>query len=216
MKYIFLFFLLIKITLGYTNIAPLYLDENIDGEGAYKEYILTNNTQKNLKYRIYVEKKENTLDMSEWTEIYPKVVSLKPGEGKRIKLFIQAPNNSPKGEYITNLCIKEVEYPQLNKNRQLQILTNLKIELAGFIGEKIGKIKIDKINKDEIMIKNIGYKREKLSIYFIEKNKNILYLGEARLFKGEKKSLKNSVFEKNGTIRIVDKNDKILLEKNFS
>lgn len=57
MRYIFIFFLLVKIVLAYTNIAPLYFDEKIDGDGGYKEYILTNNTQRTLKYRIYAEKK---------------------------------------------------------------------------------------------------------------------------------------------------------------
>lgn len=214
MKYFFIFFLLIKITFGYTNIAPLYLDENIDGEGAYKEYILTNNTQKTLKYRVYVEKKQDNMDMSKWVEIYPKVITLKAGEKEKIKLFVQAPENAKKGEYTTNLCIKEIENPINKSKQQLQILTNLKIELAGFVGEKIGKIKVDKIGIGEIAIENIGYKREKISIYFINPNDINIFLEEIRLFKGERKILKNDIFEKNnGKIRILDRNRNILFEK---
>ncbi len=213
MKYIFIFFLLVKIVLAYTNIAPLYFDEKIDGDGGYKEYILTNNTQRTLKYRIYAEKKENDLDMTSWTEIYPKVISLKPGQREKVKVFIQAPKSTNNGEYITNFCIKEIEYPNSETRQKLQVFTNLKIELAGFVGENLGKVKMSKVGLDEISIENIGYKREKLSIYFVKENNEVILVDSIRVFKGETKTIKNKIFKDEvGKIRIVDKNENILLE----
>ena len=140
-----------------------YFDEKIDGDVGYKEYILTNNTQRTLKYRIYAEKKENDLDMTSWTEIYPKVISLKPGQREKVKVFIQAPKSTNNGEYITNFCIKEIEYPNSETRQKLQVFTNLKIELAGFVGEDLGKVKCKVIR----CIENIGY----LCIYFVKENK---------------------------------------------
>ncbi|MGL4307399.1 MAG: hypothetical protein ACRCRV_00730 [Cetobacterium sp.] len=218
MKYIWIFFIVMEIALGYTNIAPLYLDEKIDGEGAYREYIITNNTERTLKYRVYGEGKENTLDMTPWMEIYPRVITLKPGSREKIKVFIQGPKGIPQGEYISNLCVKEIEYPNRDSKKKLQIYTKLKIELAGFVGEEKGKIKIERKSSRKIALENIGYKREKLDIYFIGKNnKERKFLGSMRLFKGEKKILENEILEGNqGKIEVVDRNKNILLEKSLN
>lgn len=217
MRYIWIFFLLGRLAFGYTNIAPLYLDENIGGEGAYREYIVTNNTEKTLRYRIYCEEKKNYPDMTPWMEIYPSVLTLKAGSRGRIKLYVKAPKKTPEGEYISNLCLKEIEYPGENLGKKLQVYTNLKIELAGYVGNDLGKISLRRKKPEKMILENLGHKRERLTIYFIDEKSQEHYVDTIRLFKEEKKVIENKIFKNAlGKIKIVDRKKNILLEKSLN
>lgn len=120
---------------GYINIYPTKFDKNIKEE-AYEEFTLYNRTQRDLKYRVYLEDLPNENSMTKWIEVYPRSISLKPLEEKTIKLLVSAPKNTPKGKYTSNLIIKEVEDPLMKKNqddKKVQLLTLLKLKLNGYI-----------------------------------------------------------------------------------
>mgnify|MGYP002964721256 CR=1 FL=1 len=86
---------------AYMNIYPVNFDKRIDGIGETEEYTITNTTDKILKYRVYLESSEEN-DMSKWIQVYPDSVILKPGQEKKVKLYI----NSPEG-------VKAVSYTHL-------------------------------------------------------------------------------------------------------
>lgn len=197
---------------AYINITPITFDERIDREGGAKEYILSNSSKKNKRYRIYVESTEEIKDMTDWVEWYPKSVSLKSGESKKIKVLITAPDEAKRGEYTTKLCIKELETPTEKEN--VNILTNLKIELAGYVGDIKPKLTVEIKNKDaqnkEFVIKNTGEIRRRFEIYTGDNEKDLEYLEQIRLFKGDtknitipKKNIKKIIIIKDQTSQII-------------
>lgn len=213
---ILIFLFLSLKTWAYVNITPLTFDKRIDGEGGYKEYTLSNSSKNITKYRIYIEKNNEKYDMSDWVEFFPKTLTLKPGESKKIKVLITAPNDSREGEYTTNLCIKEVEVPL--KNKELNILTNLKIELAGYVGDLKPKIEITNIYREDkslkISFKNAGEIRQYFEIYCLDsKEKELVYLDRVRLFSKEEKEVKLLVEKIKGKLIILDQEGNNVLEK---
>lgn len=215
----FLLFFIISINIfSYTSVSPLYFDERIDGEGGYKEYTLSNATRKIVGYKIYFEKKSEKNDMSEWVDYYPKKLTLNPGESKKIKVLITSPKRIKKGEYITNFCIKEIETPS-KRNKNMELLTNLKIELAGYVGNLSPKLDITNLklsnSKLSLDIKNIGEKREWLELY-INQGKKSYYLGAVRLFKNKHKHIEEKIeknLKENLKLVIKDRKGNIIFEK---
>lgn len=198
MKNIFiLFFLLAFNAFGYININPVTFDKKIDGKGEVQEYTLYNPTQNTLKYQMYLTDDEIERTMKNWIEIFPTTVTLKPGRSGKFKVFVKSPKGAPKGEYLVTVGIKEVALPKLDsKNTStVQILTHLKMDLAGYIGELNPKLflkdfsvtlKENNLNFHGL-IANVGERRGTLDFYLAEaKGKNPKYVGNLRLLKGEK------------------------------
>ncbi|MGL4671514.1 hypothetical protein [Cetobacterium sp.] len=193
MKYLFyMFFCIFSYSYSYLQIYPTTFDKNIDRIGSSETYELSNSTQNKVRYIFYVEKVENQKDMSSWMEFYPKTMVLNPGEKKKLTLFIKAPTNSPKGEYAGVLGIKELpvvtETDIINKNKSINILTNLKIELAGFVGQlplvlKDKNVVLNKVEKKlSGIIENTGEKRATLMFYLLNtKTKKEYYIGSGRV-----------------------------------
>lgn len=120
---------------GYINIYPSKFEKDIK-EGAYEEFTLYNRTQRNLKYRIYLEDLPGEKSMGKWIELYPRSISLKPLEEKTIKVFVKAPRDASKGKYTSNLIVKEIEEPTMKKrldDKKVQLFTLLKLKLNGYI-----------------------------------------------------------------------------------
>lgn len=140
---IILFQLLIFInSYSYINIYPLTFDKRIDGLGEIEEYVLNNITNEPKKYRINIEKVENN-DMSDWIEIYPRSLVLSPGEEGKIKVYINSSDTAEKKEYSSILNIEEMPVPSLKKNKdQLEVYTNLKMKIYGYVGELAPKIEV--------------------------------------------------------------------------
>lgn len=218
----FLLFFVISINLfAYTSVSPLYFDERIDGEGGYKEYTLSNATRKIVGYKIYFEKKNEKNDMTKWVDYYPKKLTLNPGESKKVKILITSPKDAKNGEYITNFCIKEIETPS-EKGGRINLLTNLKIELAGYVGDIPTKLNIDNLKltngRLNLDITNVGSKREWIELYLV-KGKKSFYLESMRLFKNDKKHIEKSIeknLEKNLKLVAKDRKGKIIFEKTIN
>lgn len=192
------FFLFLTFNLfAYININPVTFDKKIDGRGEVQEYTLYNPTQNTLKYQLYLSDYGIEKSMKEWIEIFPTTVTLKPGQGRKFKVFIKAPQGVPKGEYLITVGVKEIALPKLSKevNNIVQILTHLKMDLAGYVGDLNPKIFLKgfeaTLKDDELkfngLIANVGERRGTLDFYLAEKKlKNQVYIGNLRLLKGEK------------------------------
>lgn len=218
----FLLFFVISINLfAYTSVSPLYFDERIDGEGGYKEYTLSNATRKIVGYKIYFEKKNEKNDMTKWVDYYPKKLTLNPGESKKVKILITSPKDAKNGEYITNFCIKEIETPS-EKGGRINLLTNLKIELAGYVGNIPTKLSIDNLKlvngRLNLDITNVGRKREWIELYLV-KGKKSFYLESIRLFKSDKKHIEKNIEKNLGeNLKLIakDRKGKIIFEKTIN
>ncbi|WP_330111372.1 hypothetical protein VSU16_07105 [Cetobacterium somerae] len=198
MKNIFiLFFLLVVNIFGYVNINPVTFDKKIDGKGQVQEYTLYNPTQNTLKYQLYLTDEEIEKSMKNWIEIFPTTVTLKPGRSGKFKVFVKAPKGAPRGEYLVTVGVKEIALPKLNSinTSTVQILTHLKMDLAGYIGDLNPKIFLKDflvVLKENNLnfygqIANVGERRGTLDFYLAEdKGRNSVYIGNLRLLKGEK------------------------------
>ena len=50
-----IYLLIFKLSLGYINIYPTFIYENLNNENAANTLVLTNTTDKTLRYRLYLE-----------------------------------------------------------------------------------------------------------------------------------------------------------------
>lgn len=188
------------ISLAYINISPTTLDKNI-GLGAYEEYTFYNNTNIPLRYKLSVLPMENKSinDMTDWVEIYPKVVTIYPTEQKTFKVYIKAPKEAEKGDYGTFINIRQVSAPKLESGEQkniaagMAVMVNVNMGIYGYIGDKNPKINlinplIIKKNDFQNLKMNIENKTNRLVRMLIEvkSKKNYVYkIGELRAMKGQ-------------------------------
>ncbi len=208
-SYVFLFFFLLSsFSFSYINIYPLSFDQRIDNMGGIKDFTLTNTTNKLVKYQINILKeKEGVFDMTSWTEVYPKTLSLKPGAKGEIKMYTRAPKGTALGEYSTVLNIKELEVPKEKKTKnKVNVFTNLKIKLYGYVGKLDSSISLKNIQilkganiKLSGALKNESLRRINLEIVLADSNeKNGILICETKLKKGEEINLSNlKIFETN-------------------
>ena len=187
-------------TFSYMNVDPVIFDKRIDNGGAIQEYHITNVTNSPIGYRIYTEKiPEANNDMTSWIEYYPRELKLSPGETGKIKVLIEAPDKVKKGEYISTLGIKEVNIPTSEKkNSTVQIYTNLKMEIAGFVGDLKPEIELKNLslneNKLKLELKNIGKIRTKVEVYLSDlKGENKVFIDSARLLQDKGKIITKTV-----------------------
>ncbi|MGL4861579.1 MAG: hypothetical protein ACRC3I_03260 [Cetobacterium sp.] len=129
---IILFLLNLKQSYSYINIYPTKFEKIIEKE-LTEEFFLYNRTKKTLRYRIYLEKLDKKNDMSSWIKIYPRSVTLRPLEEKSIKIYVNRPKGTKKGEYTSQLVIKEIENPQERNKEKVQVMTILKMKMKGII-----------------------------------------------------------------------------------
>lgn len=190
-----------KLTFSYINIYPLSFDKRIDGMGAIKDFILTNTTTKTVRYQIKIDKTNFENDMSRWTEIYPAVITLKPSQKGQVKMYTRAPKNAKEGEYKMVLNAKEMEVPRENgrDRKKLNVFTNLKINLYGYVGNLDSSISLRRV-KAEIdsnsglkldgILKNTSLRRVNLEVIASDrKGKEQVLLSEFKLRADEEKEL---------------------------
>ena len=221
----FLFFCFVNISFSYMSINPVIFDKRIDNGGSSEEYYISNPTKSEVGYRIYVEPSDIEKDMSKWIEYYPTSIKLKPGETKKINVFIEAPKEiKTKGEYTGILGIKEITVPSSFKNNKagVNIFTDLKIELAGFVGDLKPNLKISNLKLEDNLlsfdIKNIGEIRTKVEAYLESNDKEPIYLDSFRILKDKEKSYTKKINKKiNKTTKLViyDLNGKKIVEENL-
>ena len=132
--YTILVFLLSTTSFGYINIYPMEFDKNISN-GVTESFKLYNRTSNKIRYRVYIEKSKEK-DMSQWIEIYPQSISLKPLEEKELRLSVTPPKNAQAGEYKAKLVIKEIKVPNKKDDKKINIMTLFKLNMKGCIEEK--------------------------------------------------------------------------------
>lgn len=202
---------------AYINISPTTLDKNI-GVGAYEEFTLYNNTSVPYRYKItpIAMEGQNIKDMSEWVEVYPKVVTVYPTEGQKFKVYIKAPKGTSEGDYGVFLNIRQMSAPKLEGDNQedvavgMVVMTNLNMGIYGYVGDKNPNISIvsePKIyfNQDKQFLKmEIHNKTNRLVRMKIEAkvgNKEYYPIGETR-------AMTNQILILDNQISMIPKNKK--------
>ena len=122
-----------SVTYGYINIYPTSFKKNITN-GEEETFYLYNRTEKVVKYRVYLEKYDEN-DMSEWIEIYPRSITVKPMEEQELRLAVTPPERLEDGTYRAGLVIKQVGVPGVESEKKVNFMTILKMTLVGYVGE---------------------------------------------------------------------------------
>ncbi|RHF69317.1 hypothetical protein [Fusobacterium mortiferum] len=186
-----IYLLIFKLSLGYINIYPTFIYENLNNENAANTLVLTNTTDKTLRYRLYLEEdKYKNIKI----EVYPKGITLKPFEKKEVKILLTI-NQKIKEEFSKVLVIKEVELPGKKK----QILTMLRLKISGFVGELNPKLQSEELDNGRIKVKNIG-------------NRTGIY----NIYNNEKSFIDMIILKKNESIELEAKDKVLIFEEKFN
>lgn len=186
-----IYLLIFKLSLGYINIYPTFIYENLNNENAANTLVLTNTTDKTLRYRLYLEEdKYKNIKI----EVYPKGITLKPFEKKEVKILLTI-NQKIKEEFSKILVIKEVELPGKKK----QILTMLRLKISGFVGELNPKLQSEELDNGRIKVKNIG-------------NRTGIY----NIYNNEKSFIDMIILKKNESIELEAKDKVLIFEEKFN
>ncbi len=138
---------------AYINMSPTTLDKNIR-IGAYEEFTLYNGTTIPFRYKITpvaMTENKKVMDMSKWIEVYPKIVTVRPTESKKFKVYVKAKPNSPEGDYGAFLNIRQMSAPKLkgetteeNLGAGMVIMVNLNMGIYGYVGDEAPKLEVTK------------------------------------------------------------------------
>lgn len=125
-----LIFLISTFSYGYINVHPSKFDKDIT-DGCYEVFKLYNKKDRDVKYRIFIEKTDQEWDMSKWVKIYPKSCTVFPLQTECIKVYINPDKDAKDGDYFTKLVIKEVR--NLRSKDRDRFLTIFKLNMKGHI-----------------------------------------------------------------------------------
>ncbi len=139
-KFLMLFFLITNIIFA-LELSPTMFEQRIDGSGGYREFVVANNTNTTLRYKLTIFPGSNKdRDMSKWTEVSPKILTIKPGKTGTLKIFTKAPNSIPEGEYNYILSLKTMDLPKLpGETNEIASAAKLnfdfRLEFTGYAGD---------------------------------------------------------------------------------
>ncbi|MGL4866830.1 MAG: hypothetical protein ACRC4T_27350 [Cetobacterium sp.] len=224
MKKLILFLCLIVSCITFSfHIVPSGFEKRIDNGEGYQEFYFPNKSSKVMRYKFEVTPgSEIRGDMSPWVEIYPKILTIKPGETGMLKVYAKAPKNTPDGEYGFFLYCIPIAVPTLGKegekiepNVAIKILAS--IEMVGYVGNLEPNLKIvnhrifqeNDVTKLEIKVKNDSIKRG--VDYLVEikgKNNTTTLVNLGRIYEGQTKTstveLKNMKLKDPYEIKIIE------------
>ena len=197
---------------AYINLSPTTLDKNIKA-GAYEEFTLYNDTTIPFRYKITpmaIGENKKVMDMSKWIEVYPKIVTVRPTESKKFKVYVKADKGALEGDYGAFLNIRQMSVPKLKGEKDESvgagaiIMVNVNMGIYGYVGDETPKIettapviykkdgksflKMKLINKTNRLIK-VDIKAEGKRNYFYSVGKTRAFKGETLVFDHEIKSL---------------------------
>lgn len=186
---------------AYINLSPTTLDKNIKA-GAYQEFTLYNDTTIPFRYKITpIEMVGNSKvnDMSKWIEVYPKIVTVRPAESKKFKVYVKADKEALEGDYGAFLNIRQMSAPKLkgeeteNMGAGMVIMVNLNMGIYGYVGDETPSIEVSEpsvYKKDgksflKMKVKNKTNRLVKMEVQVEGKKGRYFLVGSARAFKGE-------------------------------
>lgn len=174
MKKILIVFYFVIISISYSfHIVPTAFERNIDKGDGYQEFNFPNNSLETMRYKFSVSSgSKGRGDMSPWVEVFPEVLTIKPGETGVLKVYARSPEGTPIGEYGFHLDSTPVSIPKVGKDGKtieanIGVKLAVSLEMIGYVGDlkpqlKILKHRIFEDNgktKLEVTVKNNSPKR---------------------------------------------------------
>lgn len=200
---IILLFLMFTTAIFCVNISPINFEKRIDEKGGFVEYTLPNKGEVTKRFRLTVSPGKARKDMSQWIEIFPKIVTVKPKTVEKVKIFAKAPKGSEEGEYSFYLNIETIDLNEIeNREENISAGSGIKVvfatEMIGYVGElnpelKIIDHKIYSVEGQErldVKIKNLSEKRGvEYGVEVIAINRRSISTFRGRIGKGQEETL---------------------------
>lgn len=196
-KIITLFFMIFVTTFTF-NVTPTFFEKRLDAEGGYQEYVLKNNSDSTIRYKVSVLPGLGKLpSMDQWVEYSPKVITVKPKSESILKVYIKSPKGTPEGEYSALLNMKTINLPKMPKDDGQTVAAttrlgiDVSLEISGYVGDFPSKLEILNLkmveNKDKknVLTFNVKNKTQKRGVYYtidvIGKNGTYVSLEKGRI-----------------------------------
>ena len=151
-----------QIAYGYINVYPTKFDKEIRKEGSFHEITLSNPSMDEIRYSITLKdlkgNDNHTGDMASWTEIYPTLVTVRPGRKSNVKMLITPPEGVEDGEYGMILNIKQLNTPNSIKEKEgavVSMLLDVNMGMYGYVGKVNGdysKSNLKFVEKNDMLI----------------------------------------------------------------
>lgn len=205
-KFLSIFFLITNFLFAF-EFRPTMFEQRIDGSGGYREFTLKNSGRSTLRYKLSIlpglGKYKN---MSTWTEVSPAVLTIKPGKIGKVKIFSQAPEGTPEGEYSFIVSFKMIDAPKLpHETNKIETTSkvnfDIHVELVGYIGDETPKLMVSNpiisVNGDKInlkgKVKNESSKRGIYIAYDVMGPNGIIATQELRVPKNNSQDINLSI-----------------------
>lgn len=195
--YLFIFFIS-SITFSF-NISPDGFGKRFDNMGGFQEYTLNNNSGKTIRYRFKILPGDKDKSMHKFIKFQPKYMTIKSGESKKLKIFAQAPKNTPIGDYNFYLAVESVTIPGIINSKKGSVTTdatvgiNVHIEMLGWVGDLPAKLKL----KDYKVYEKDGKVRFKGNMVNYTKKRFVRYMMEIIGNSGERVTIYGGVLPAN-------------------
>ena len=166
---------MLMVFLGYTvstyaismQVAPHRFVFSIDQSNT-QEAVVTNVSDHPVKIKVYCEPAPDQLKeeyLGDWVVIFPKLLTLNPGEKKTVRFSVRTPKGLKDGEYRAFLFFeemfekKEATEPIDNVQLDFQLLTKLGVNIYGQTGKIVrqGQLRNPKV---EYLEGKINFKGE--------------------------------------------------------
>lgn len=217
---ILIFFIVSLVTFSF-QMSPISFEKRIDKGQGFKEFYFPNTGNKTIRYKFTpLPGSAHRGDMSKWVELYPKILTIKPEQTGVLKVFVQAPKETPEGEYgflLDSLPIEVLDKDEQSKDIKAASAVKIRaaIELVGYVGDikpilKLEKYKVSSKGKNtdvDFILKNDSSKRGvELTALVKGKNDKIIRKDLGRIGK---------IGELKGNIELKDMIEKDIYEVDF-
>lgn len=210
--------------------SPIGFDKRIDNGEGYAEFYLDNSTHEMQRYKIKTTCTGRTNDISEYVNIYPTIVSVKPKERGILKVYVEAPNNLKDGVYRFMLSIESIAVPSLKKDKKdingaVSMRVNVNLEMEAYVGEikdniKVIERKVVKKNNDSYFIGeflNDSIRGYEIGVGFVDSNNSLIEVhSQGRISKNGKMKVELKIPSRSKKIVFYDYNNQVFLQSSLT
>lgn len=117
------------------KLSPPVLEGRFEEREIFKEVTIINDSAVVKRYEVSVVKPENIMDdayyLGETMKIFPKYLSIQPGESKKVRVLIEDSEKYLEGEYRAYISFEELERPG---QEGIQFLMNMRTSVYALKG----------------------------------------------------------------------------------
>lgn len=170
-------FLIVGSTVFALKVSPPVMEDTFEGREIFREITVTNDTSSVKRYEVGIEKPEDTTDdsyyLGDTMKVFPRVVSIKPGESKKVRVLIEDSPEYTDGEYRAYVTLEEMQGPQ---SEGVNFQMNMRSSVYAIKGElrESGKIEGERIvNTGNSSLRLLAKSGEEVSNVFIPRGGSI-------------------------------------------